>query len=95
MLGEDECQAAVLLQGTTAHYLTTSVYALRTGERCVHYTATREELLWRAAEIFSWIYAGELAVRIGAEFELVDAADARALETRQTTGKLLLLAAAR
>ncbi|HEX2190175.1 MAG TPA: quinone oxidoreductase [Longimicrobiaceae bacterium] len=56
-----------------------------------HYVATREELLWRAGELFSWIGAGELDVRVGAEFALADAAEAhRALESRGTTGKVLL-----
>jgi NADPH:quinone reductase len=58
-----------------------------------HYVATREELLWRAGELFSWIEAGELSVRIGAEFPLSEAAEAhRALEGRRTTGKVLLRA---
>lgn len=56
-----------------------------------HYVATREELLWRAGELFAWIAAGELSVRVGAEFPLADAAEAhRALEGRRTTGKVLL-----
>jgi NADPH2:quinone reductase len=56
-----------------------------------HYTATREELLWRAGDLFAWIGAGELTVRIGAEFALTEVAEAhRALEARQTTGKVLL-----
>ena len=56
-----------------------------------HYVATREELLWRAGELFSWIGAGELEVRVGAEFALGDVAEAhRALEARRTTGKVLL-----
>jgi NADPH2:quinone reductase len=56
-----------------------------------HYVATREELLWRAGELFSWMAAGELTVRVGAEFALEDVADAhRALESRRTTGKVLL-----
>jgi NADPH2:quinone reductase len=56
-----------------------------------HYTATRDELLWRAGELFAWIAAGELSVRVGAEFPLTDAAEAhRALEGRRTTGKVLL-----
>jgi NADPH:quinone reductase len=56
-----------------------------------HYVATRDELLRRAGELFAWIAAGELAVRVGAEFPLADAADAhRALEGRRTTGKVLL-----
>jgi NADPH2:quinone reductase len=56
-----------------------------------HYIATREELLWRSGEIFRWIAAGELRVRIGAEYPLAEAAEAhRALEGRGTTGKVLL-----
>ena len=57
-----------------------------------HYVATREELLRRAGDLFAWIAAGELSVRVGAEFALADAAEAhRALEARRTTGKVLLL----
>ncbi len=56
-----------------------------------HYTATRDELLRRAHDLFDWIAAGQLHVRIGAEFALGDVADAhRALEGRRTTGKVLL-----
>jgi NADPH:quinone reductase len=56
-----------------------------------HYVATRDELLWRAAELFTWIGARELSVRVGAEFMLTDAAEAhRALEGRHTSGKVLL-----
>jgi NADPH:quinone reductase len=57
-----------------------------------HYTATREELLWRAGEILSAIAAGELTVSIGARYPLEQAAEAyRDLENRRTVGKLLLL----
>jgi NADPH2:quinone reductase len=57
-----------------------------------HYTATRDELLWRAGEIFDAIAAGRLQVSIGGRYALDDAADAyRALESRATTGKLLLV----
>ena len=56
-----------------------------------HYVATRDELLWRAGELFAWVAAGELSVRVGAEFALAEAAEAhRALEGRRTTGKVLL-----
>ena len=56
-----------------------------------HYTLTRDELLARSGDLFTWIERGELAVRIGAEFPLAAAGDAhRALEGRQTTGKVLL-----
>ncbi|MEP7338499.1 MAG: quinone oxidoreductase [Acidobacteriota bacterium] len=56
------------------------------------YAATREELLWRAGELFNWIKAGELKLRIEKTFPLADAAEAhRQLEGRKTTGKVLLL----
>jgi NADPH2:quinone reductase len=56
-----------------------------------HYIATREELLWRSGEILAAVADGSLHVAIGATFPLERAADAyRALEGRQTTGKLLL-----
>ena len=56
------------------------------------YTATREELLWRAESLFSWIGQGNLDVRIGGTYELADAEQAhRDLEGRKTTGKLLLV----
>jgi NADPH:quinone reductase len=57
-----------------------------------HYTATREELLWRAQSLFSWIGQNNLDVRIGGTYELSDAEQAhRDLEGRKTTGKLILL----
>jgi NADPH:quinone reductase len=56
-----------------------------------HYTPSREELLWRAREIFTWVASAELTLRIGAEYPLRAAAEAhRALEGRRTTGKVLL-----
>jgi NADPH2:quinone reductase len=58
----------------------------------VHYTAERAELLLRAGDLFAWIRAGELAVRIDTTFPLANAADAhRYLEGRQTKGKVLLI----
>ncbi len=56
------------------------------------YTATREELELRAGAVLEAIVAGKLDVRIGARFPLADAAAAhRALEGRETTGKVLLI----
>lgn len=57
----------------------------------VDYVAERADLERRAADLFAWIAAGELDVRIGARFPLAEAAEAhRALEGRATTGKVLL-----
>jgi NADPH2:quinone reductase len=58
----------------------------------VHYTQTSAELRSRADDLFRWLAAGELRVRVGATFPLAEAAGAhRALEGRKTTGKVLLL----
>ena len=57
-----------------------------------HYTATREELLWRAQSLFTWIGQNNLDVRIGGAYRLSEADQAhRDLEGRKTTGKLILL----
>jgi NADPH2:quinone reductase len=57
-----------------------------------HYSATREELLWRAGDLFDWIKSGELKLRIDKTFPLSEAAEAhRQLEGRKTTGKVLLI----
>lgn len=57
-----------------------------------HYTLTPAELQARASDLFTWVTAGELNVRIGVTFPLSAAAEAhRALEGRATTGKVALL----
>jgi NADPH2:quinone reductase len=57
-----------------------------------HYTADRAELLGRVNDLFNWITAGELKVRIDKTFPLAEAAEAhRYLEGRQSKGKILLL----
>ena len=56
------------------------------------YTATREELLGRAAAVYAAVADGSLQVRIGATYPLADARTAHEdLQARRTTGKLLLL----
>lgn len=57
-----------------------------------HYIATREELERRSGDVFAMIAAGKLRLRIEHTYPLKDAAQAhRDLESRKTTGKLLLL----
>lgn len=57
-----------------------------------HYTATREELEWRANDVLTWVKSGELKLRIYKKYPLREAAQAhRDLEGRKTTGKLLLV----
>jgi len=67
-----------------------SLYLTRPG--LPGYTATREELVARASEVFGWIADGSLDVRIGERYPLQDAVRAHQdLEARRSTGKLLLL----
>jgi NADPH:quinone reductase len=55
------------------------------------YVKGRAELLLRANDVLSWVADGSLKVRIGATFPLAEASLAhRALEGRETTGKVLL-----
>jgi NADPH2:quinone reductase len=57
----------------------------------VDYVATRAELLQRTSELFGLISDGRLRIEIGGRYPLEEAADAyRALEGRQSTGKLLI-----
>jgi NADPH2:quinone reductase len=56
------------------------------------YTQTAAEVQSRTRDLFEWMRSGRLKIRIGATYPLVSAAEAhRALEARQTTGKVLLL----
>lgn len=67
-----------------------SVYLTR--PNLMHYTLDRTELLKRAGDLFDWIAAGTLTVRIDATYPLAEAAVAhRYLEERKTKGKLLLI----
>lgn len=71
--------------------LTRSGSLFLTRPTLAHYIATRVELEWRANELFSWIAHDRLQVHIHQEYPLAQAAQAQqALESRQTTGKLLL-----
>ena len=57
-----------------------------------HYVASREELLARAGDVLSWVKDGSLPLRVDREVPLADAAAAhRALEARETSGKVLIL----
>ena len=57
-----------------------------------HYTSDHAEFEMRAAAVLSAIAAGKLDVRIGARCPLDHASDAhRALEGRETTGKVILI----
>ena len=58
----------------------------------MHYTANREELLWRAGDVLKWIAGGKLKLHVHKTYPLSEAAQAqRDLEGRKTTGKLILV----
>jgi NADPH:quinone reductase len=57
-----------------------------------HYIATREELLSRMSDVFKWAQEGALKPLIGGAHPLEEAPEVfRRLESRKTSGKLLLL----
>ncbi|HEY1767749.1 MAG TPA: quinone oxidoreductase [Terracidiphilus sp.] len=57
-----------------------------------HYIATRAELEWRAGEVLGWAANGELKLRTEHTYPLTNAAQAQIdLESRRTTGKILLV----
>jgi NADPH:quinone reductase len=57
-----------------------------------HYASDPKEMRARANTVLSWLADGSLKVHIGHEYPLRDAAEAhRALESRATTGKILLI----
>jgi len=57
-----------------------------------HFLRTPDERAWRYRELFDAIAAGTLKLRVGATFALADSAAAhQALESRATTGKVVLV----
>ena len=59
-----------------------------------NYIATRGDLVARAGDVLSWVKDGSLPVRIDRTFPLAEAGAAhRALEARETSGKVLILPA--
>jgi NADPH:quinone reductase len=56
-----------------------------------YYAQNREELAWRSGDLFKWLLDGSLKLRIDRTYKLADTAQAqRDLESRKTTGKLVL-----
>ena len=55
------------------------------------YMATRDELMWRATDVFKWLADGSLRVRIDQVMPLAEAKKAHEdLEARRTAGKMIL-----
>ena len=84
--GAVECVPAVeplLLSAKGSLFLTRPTLA--------HHVATREELLWRAGDVLSWIANGDLRLRVHKTYALSEAREAQEdLASRKTSGKLLL-----
>ncbi|MGY2399356.1 quinone oxidoreductase family protein [Pseudomonas sp. SDO5271_S396] len=58
----------------------------------MHHVRTREALLARAQQLFTWVSTGRLNVTIGQRYPLAQAHQAhRDIESRRTTGKLIIL----
>ncbi|MFI6512121.1 quinone oxidoreductase family protein [Streptosporangium sp. NPDC050855] len=56
------------------------------------YVATRDELTWRASDLYGWVASGRLRVHVSGRYPLDEAARAHEdLEARRTTGKVLLI----
>lgn len=57
-----------------------------------HHVATPEDLAWRTGDLFGLIRTGTLSITVGSRYPLAEAAAAHtALESRATTGKVLLI----
>lgn len=57
-----------------------------------HNVASHADVVWRAGDLFKWIEAGKLKVKIGKTFSLAGASDAhREMESRRSVGKILLV----
>ncbi|EEC50143.1 predicted protein [Phaeodactylum tricornutum CCAP 1055/1] len=65
-----------------------SAYVTR--PKLLDYTVDREELVWRAGEVFDWLQAGKLKVAVDTTFSLDDAAEGHMyLEAGKSKGKVL------
>jgi NADPH2:quinone reductase len=65
-----------------------SAYVTR--PKLLDYTVTREELVWRASEIFGWLQDGKLKVSVDTVFPLDQAAEGHIyLEAGKSKGKVL------
>lgn len=102
----DASLASLRLRGTLALYgaasgpvppvdpqrLNTAGSVFLTRPSLAHHTATREELTWRAGEVFDAVRDGSLRITIGGTYPRAEASRAHEdLQARRTTGKLLLL----
>ncbi|MGH3979499.1 MAG: quinone oxidoreductase family protein [Pseudonocardiaceae bacterium] len=99
-LGSLRCRGTLVLYGAASgpvpqvdpQRLNSAGSVFLTRPNLVHHTATREELLWRAGDVFDVVRSGALRISVGGRYPLTDARIAHEdLQGRRTTGKLLLL----
>ena len=84
-------QSSGMVSAKSPNDLAAGSYFL-TRPRLDDHVRNRDELLWRAGEVFSSIESGDLKIRIGQSYKLFEAAKAHEdLEGRKTTGKALLI----
>lgn len=63
-----------------------------TRPKLVDFLTSQQEMHWRFGDMVGWVASGKIDVRIGAQYPLTEAAAAHtALESRSTTGKVILL----
>ncbi len=71
--------------------LTTKGSLFLTRPTLANHISDPAELAWRAGDLFRWLADGSLHLRIDREYPLAEAAEAhRAIEARETSGKVLL-----
>lgn len=57
-----------------------------------HNVASHADVLWRAGDLFNWVAERKITIKIGGIYRFCQAADAhRQLESRKTSGKILLV----
>lgn len=79
------------IEPTDTRVLTARGSLFLTRPTLASHIADPKELAWRAGDLFRWIGAGKVTLRIDREYPLTDTAQShRDMEARQTTGKLLL-----
>lgn len=85
-------QSSGVIEGFTLGDLASRGSLFITRPTLFNHIATREELDWRASEMFALVAEGKLKAQVNQEFPLEKVADAhRALEGRQTTGATVLI----
>ena len=84
-------QSSGLIGGVDPLVLSAKGSLFMTRPSLANYISDPKELEWRSNELFQWLAAGRLTLRIYKTYPLAEAASAhRDLEGRGTSGKLLL-----